>query len=82
MRLQSQWEGIQIRTDGILNHFHKLQKNINEWELSIGNFPILFIAIHQKFNLLSKEITNLSNQALLVSTAIHRDISNLKDILM
>ena len=80
--LQSQWEGIQIRTDGILNHFHKLQKNINEWKLSIRNFPSSPVEIHQKFNLLAKDIANLSNQALLaaVSTVIHRDISNLGDV--
>ena len=81
--LQSQWEGIEIRTDRILNLFHKLQKNINEWESSIRNFPNSGVEIHQRFNLLAIDIANLSNQALLavVSTAIHRDISNLGDVL-
>ena len=51
--------------------------------MSIGNFPNSSVKIHQKFNVLSKYIANLSNQALLaaVSTVIHRDISNLGDIL-
>ena len=35
--LQSQREGIDIQTNGILNLFHKLQLNINEWESSIRN---------------------------------------------
>ena len=83
MCLQSQWEGIEIRTDKVLNAFHRLQKNTNEWELSIRNFPHSAIEIKQRFNLLAKNIASLSNQALLavVSTAIHRDISNLGDIL-
>ena len=74
--LHSQREGIKIRTDRILNLFHKLQNNINEWELSIRKFPSSSVEIHQKFNLFSKYIANLSNQVLLaaVSTAIHRDI--------
>ena len=82
-RLQFQWEGIEIRTDRILNAFHRLKKNINEWELSIRNFPHSAIEINQRFNLLAKDVTSLSNQALLaaVSTAIHRDFSNLGDIL-
>ena len=47
------------------------------------NFPSSSIEIHQKFNLFTKEVANLSNQALLaaVSTMILRDISNLGDIL-
>ena len=80
--LQSQRDGIEVRTNRILNLFLKLKKNINEWELSIGNFPNSSVKIHQKFNVLSKYIANLSHQALLaaVSTVIHRDISNLGDV--
>ena len=81
--LQSQREGIEIRTDKILSLFHRLQKNINEWELSIRNFPSSATEIHKSINILSKDVASLSNQALLaaVSTAIHRDISNLGDVL-
>ena len=82
-RLQLQREGIEIWTDRILNLFHNLQSNINERESSIRNFPSSSVEIHQKFNLFTKDSANLSNQALLaaVSTAIHRDILNLGDIL-
>ena len=51
MHLQLQQEGFEIRTDRILNLLHKLQKNINEWESSIRNFPSSTIEIHQTFNL-------------------------------
>ena len=73
--LQSQREGLEVRINRILDLFHKLKKKINEWESSIGNFPVSSVEIHQKFNLLSKDVT-LSNQALLaaVSTAIHLDL--------
>ena len=49
----------------------------------IQNFPHSAIEINQRFNLLAKDIASLQNQALLaaVSTTIHRDISNLGDIL-
>ena len=44
-RLQSQRE---IRTEKILNTFHRLQMNINEWDLSIkNNFPSSFVEINQ-----------------------------------
>ena len=74
MRLQSQWEGIENKTDRIKNLFHRLQKNINERESSIRNFPSSAVEF-----ILAKDIASLSNQAFLaiVSTAIHRDISNL-----
>ena len=56
---------------------------INELESSIGDFPTSSTEIHQKYNLLSKTVRELSNQALLamVSTVIHRDIVNLENIL-
>ena len=75
--------GINIRTNEILNWFHRLQRNINEWQSSIRNVPSSSVEIHQKFNLFTKDVANLSNQALLaaVSTMILRDISNLGDIL-
>ena len=46
--LQSQWEGIEIRTDRILNLFRRLQKNVNEWESLIRNFPSSAAEIYQK----------------------------------
>ena len=73
-----------MRTDKILNVFHRLQKNINEWEMLIrSSFPHSSIEINQRFNLLTKDVASLSNQTLLaaVSTVIHRDILNLGDIL-
>ena len=82
--LQSQGEGIEIITDKVLNAFHRLQKNLNEWETLIkSSFPHSSIKINQRFNLLAKVVASLSNQTLLgaVSTAIHRDILNLGDIL-
>ena len=78
-----QQERIDIRTNRILNFFHKLQRNINERESSIRNFPSSSVEIHPKFNLFTKDVANLSNQALLaaMSTVILRDILNLGDIL-
>ena len=66
-----------------MNFFHKLQRNINERESSIRNFPSSSVEIHPKFNLFTKDVANLSNQALLaaMSTVILRDILNLGDIL-
>ena len=83
MGLQSQREGLEIRTNKILDQFLKLRMKINEWELSIRDCPISSAKIHQKFIPISKAITELANQALLakVSTAIHRDILNLVDII-
>ena len=61
-----------------------LKLRINELESSIGDFPTSSTEIHQKYNLLSKTVRELSNQALLamVSTVIHRDIVNLENILV
>ena len=83
MRLQSQREGIEARTNRILDHFRKLKLKINEWESSSGDFPTSSAKIHQKYNLLFKTFTELSNQALLatVSIVIHREILNLENIL-
>ena len=72
MHLQSQREEIEMRTDKILNKFHRLQKNINDWESLIRKFPHSAIEINQRFNLLAKDVPSLSNRALLsvVSTEI------------
>ena len=74
---------IEVRTNIILDLFHKLKMKINEWESYIGKFPVSSTEIYQKFNPFSKAVTDLSNQALLaaVSTAIHRNILNLANIL-
>ena len=82
--LQSQWEEIEARTNRFLDRFCKLKLRINEWESSIGNFLTSAAEIHQKYNLLSKTIPELSNHALLVkvSTVIHGDIMNLENILV
>ena len=48
------------------------------------NFSKSSAEIHQRFNMFTKDVINLSNQALLAaeSTTIRRDISNLGDILI
>ena len=84
-QLQSQWEGNKIRIERILSIFHRLLININGWESSIKNdIHSSSIEINQEFNLLTKDVESLSKQAVLavVSTTIHRDISNVWDKLM
>ena len=66
-RLQSQREGIDIQTKGILNLFNKLQRDINAWESTVRNFSNSSAEIHQRFNMFTKDVTNLSNQALLAA---------------
>ena len=50
---------IKMRTDKILNMFHRLQKNINECEASIrSSFPHSSIKVNQRFNLLAKDLAS------------------------
>ena len=78
--LQSQLEGIEMRTEHFLNLFHRLQRDIDEWESSIRNenYPSTAIEINQRFASFTKAVENLTNQV--VSIKIHRDISTLGDV--
>ena len=69
--LQSQLEGIEIRTEIFLNLFHRLQRNINEWESSIRNenSPCSVLEINQRFTFFTKAIASLFNQALLAAVS-------------
>ena len=69
-RLQSQREGMETRTNKIMNHFQKLKMKINEWERSLKNRSVSSVEIYQQFSSLSKIITELSNQALLARVLI------------
>ena len=67
--LQSQKEGLEMRTKKISNLFHRLQRDIDEWESSIRNenCPSSGIKINKKFVSFIKAMANLTNQALLSS---------------
>ena len=50
-RLQLQWEGIEIRTERILNFLQNLQIKINGWESSIKiNVSYSSIEINHSYN--------------------------------
>ena len=81
-RLQSQREGNETNSERILSTYHRLQTNINDWEASIKTSAYFSsVEINRRFNLITKDVENLSRQALMaaVSTAILRDISDLRD---
>ena len=62
--LQLQREGMETRITEIMNRFQRLKAKINEWENLLNNQAVSLVEINQQFSSFSKEICELSNQAL------------------